>query len=332
MSKLNGRIIMKAVAGSHLFGTDGPNSDRDYKGVYLPDGESILLGNYPETIQQSSGDPLGKNSKDDVDIELYSVTKFLKMVSKGDTAALELLFTPDHLILERTSEWDYILSKRNELLSSQVSAMIGYARQQANKYGIKGSRMGELNTFISAMKTAEKLDLGPKLKHCWEYITKAVNSLDHVHLITLKTIREESGEIPAIDVLGKKFDHNVRFDYMMPILKRIYKNYGQRAREAKNNNGIDWKALSHALRVCRQGIELLETGSITLPLEELDREVVKAVKAGVMNYKKVAHILKHNLNLLEEARNSSTLPEQVDPRLIRELTIRLHKGAIDELG
>ena len=64
--------------------------------------------------------------------------KFLKMVKHGDTAALELLFTPDDMILEKDPLWDRIIEKRDQLLSKKINAMIGYARQQANKYGIKG--------------------------------------------------------------------------------------------------------------------------------------------------------------------------------------------------
>ena len=92
--------LVKVVAGSHLFGTNTEKSDKDYKGVYLPSGYEILLGSYPETISSSTGDSQSKNSSTDVDIELYSLKKLLKMVVNGDTAAIELLYTPDYLIIE----------------------------------------------------------------------------------------------------------------------------------------------------------------------------------------------------------------------------------------
>ena len=42
LSKMN--LIVKMKFGSHLYGTDTENSDVDYKGVFLPSKEDILLG------------------------------------------------------------------------------------------------------------------------------------------------------------------------------------------------------------------------------------------------------------------------------------------------
>jgi hypothetical protein len=322
-----GRVLVKTVAGSHLFGTSTPSSDMDYKGVYLPSRDQILLGNYPDAISESTGDMHNKNSSEDIDVELYSLRKFLKMVENGDTAALELLFTPEDKIIEKDPLWDCILEKRYYLLSKKVNAMIGYARQQANKYGIKGSRMGELNNVIKALKEIEKgFDFAnPKFKHNWEAVVEALKGFDHVHIITLQTSKNmECEETPALDILGKKFDWHCTFPHVLQILNKIYKNYGQRAREAKKNNGIDWKALSHAMRVMYQGQELMENGKITLPLKEDQRRIVMKIKKGEIDYKKVASMLEYNLEELEQLKDSSILPERVDKKLIEDIIKNLH--------
>lgn len=321
------KILIKAVAGSHLFGTDTPSSDTDYKGVYLPSADEILLGSYKESVSYTTGDDSSKNSKEDIDVELYSLKKFLKMVSRGDTAALELLFTPEDKIVEKDPMWDEIVARRDELLSSKVSAMIGYARQQANKYGIKGSRMGELNNVIEILKKHEKrLDFaGAKLKHAWDELLEEVKPFEHVHFIMLNAKSEGGPEVPALDILGKKFDHHCKFSYVLEILKRIYKNFGQRAREAKKNNGIDWKALSHATRVSLQGLELLENGKITLPLKGNSAMLVKKIKAGEMSYSDVQVILESLLTQLEEARENSELQESVPQEVLDQILITYHK-------
>ena len=94
------KILIKTYAGSHLFGTSTPESDTDYKGIYIPNAEQILLGNYNCTIQETTGASDAKNSKEDIDVELYSLKKFFTMLKKGDTPAIELLFTPEELIVE----------------------------------------------------------------------------------------------------------------------------------------------------------------------------------------------------------------------------------------
>lgn len=326
------RVLIKAKAGSHLFGTNTPSSDMDYKGVFLPEADQILLGSYSESISKTTGDSNSKNSKDDIDIELYSLKKFLKMASRGDTAALELLFTPDDMILEKDPLWDEILEYRDQLISSKVSAMIGYARQQANKYGIKGSRMGELSGIIDKLQSIEKrFDFKePKLKHAWDEVVEAVKDYDHVHIIELMTSKNmENTKVPALDILGKKFDYHCSFPYVLNILKKVYRNFGQRAREAKKNGGIDWKALSHAVRVSFQGIELLQTGKITLPLRPNERKIVKAIKAGELDYsKKVQPMLESLLEALEIARNDSKLKKEVEQNLLDNILIKFHQKII----
>lgn len=326
------KILIKAQAGSHLFGTNTPSSDKDYKGVFLPTADQILLGSYSESISKTTGDAVSKNSKDDIDIELYSLKKFCKMVSRGDTAALELLFTPDDMIIEKDPLWNEVMKIRDELLSSQVSAMIGYARQQANKYGIKGSRMGTLNNVIKDLKEIEKqFDFkNPKLKHGWDLLIEKLKGYEHIEFIQMSATVKDGPEVVGIDILGKKFDHHVAFNYVIPILDTMYKNFGQRAREAKKNNGIDWKALSHAARVSIQGLELLNTGKITLPLIEKDVKLIKAIKAGELPYKEVQQILEDLLVELEASRNTSKLKEKVEQKILDELILKLYRGVINE--
>lgn len=330
------KVLVKTIAGSHLFGTNTPESDKDYKGVFLPSADEILLGNYEDSFTQTTGSNDSKNNKDDIDVEMYSLRKFFKMLSNGDTAALELLHTPEELILEKDRLWDEIVKNKEKFLSSKVSAMIGYARQQANKYGVKGSRMGELSKVIELLKGLQKtLDFqNPKLKHCWEEIVKGVKDFEHVFIFELETkCSGETKTFPALNVLGKKFDHHCTFIYVLEILKKIYKNYGYRAREAKNNNGVDWKALSHAVRVCNQGMELLRDGNITLPLPNDLKSIVLQIKLGVLDFKEVAKIIEADLEKLEKIKKESYLPEEVDKEYMNWMLKMYHFYQIrDEYG
>lgn len=328
------KVLVKCVAGSHLFGTNTENSDKDYKGVYIPDADSILLGNYKDSKQYTTGDENSKNSKEDIDVELYSIRKFFKMLKNGDTAAIELLFTPEELIIEKDPLWDEIVKHRDDFLTSKVTGMIGYARQQAHKYGIKGSRMGELNNIITKLKEIEKLFsfANPKLKHAWLDVVQAVDGFDHVHIIELEVSKNmQNVTVPALDILGKKFDHHCTFPYVLGILKKVYNNYGQRAREAKKNNGIDWKALSHAARVMFQGQELLEHGYVTLPLKPEERDIVMKIKKGEMDYKLVAPIIEKGLEDLEKAKDNTSLAKEFNSDLANKIILKLHKKVIDEL-
>ena len=86
--------IVKMKFGSHLYGTATPDSDLDYKGVFLPTKEQIYLGNIPKSnshsTKQTSIEGV-KNSNDDVDTEIYSLHYFIKLACEGQTVALDML-------------------------------------------------------------------------------------------------------------------------------------------------------------------------------------------------------------------------------------------------
>lgn len=325
------KILVKAIAGSHLFGTATENSDHDYKGVFLPEAEQIILGNYSDTVRKTTGTGITRNTKDDVDSELYSLRKFLLMIENGDTAALELLFTPETHIIEKHPIWDEIVSIRDSLLSKKVNALIGYIRQQSNKYGIKGSRMGELNNVLKILKAAEKKHdfTNPKLKHSWEELKLEFAEFQHVHLIDLALDKKNNLTIEAFDILGSKFSLDTPFSVCVKSLSDKYKAYGQRAREAANNSGIDWKAISHCLRCGIQGIELMETGNITLPHTEENRTFLLKVKKGEMKYKEVEPIIEKTLDDLEKAAKLSKLPDRLDKQYLDSILLKYYRKVIN---
>lgn len=322
------KIIVKTIAGSHLFGTNTPQSDQDFKGVFIPSANEIILGNYSDTFRSTTGNDGTRNTKEDIDTELYSLRKFFAMLENGDTAAIELLFTPDQFIVEKTKEWDEIIAVRSKLVSKKINAMIGYARQQANKYGIKGSRMGELNNAVTILKELERSHdfRGAKLKHSWEQLQSKFEGFKYVNFITLHPTSDSSK--PAIDILGKRFDMDTPFSVITKCLSDEYKKYGQRAREAKANNGIDWKALSHAMRCMFQGQELLTTGKITLPHVGRNLTRLKQIKAGEVDYKDLEPEIEAGLETLERLCKESTLPDKLERVYLDELLLKYYTKEI----
>jgi len=98
------KTIVNMIFGSHLYGTDTPKSDKDFKGVFMPNYKDVLLGNIPKSINTSTNQNNIKNSSDDVDTETYSLHYFLKLACQGETVALDMLHAPDNMILEKSEE------------------------------------------------------------------------------------------------------------------------------------------------------------------------------------------------------------------------------------
>lgn len=58
-------LIVQMVFGSHLYGTDTPKSDTDYKGIFLPTKEQVFLGKIPKSVTLSKGHDNEKNNPTD---------------------------------------------------------------------------------------------------------------------------------------------------------------------------------------------------------------------------------------------------------------------------
>lgn len=324
------KIIVKAVAGSHLFGLNTPSSDKDYKGVYMPSGREILLGNYSKSRKQSTNKTNERNTSSDEDVEFYSLDKFFRMLQEGQTVALELFFTPNEMILEKDLIWDEIIAMREHFLHKKVTNFIGYAQTQAAKYGLKGSRMNTLKNAISMLHAWENENPEiKKLDEIWEFIENFTKNHEHTSIMELPVNKNMQNQLKKHwEICGKKFDFTVKISYLKEILEKFYGEYGQRAIQAQNNENVDWKALSHALRVSIQGIELLSTGKITLPLKQEDRDLILPIKKGLVDYKTASGLIEEKLEELKKLEKTSSLKDQLKTEFIDDLIVDFYKREI----
>ena len=77
-----------------------------------------------------------------------------------------------------------------------------------------------------------------------------------------------------VEVLGKKFRSTITVEYFAQKIRDMEAQFGNRSRSSAK--GVDWKALSHAVRVINEVEELLDDGFITFPLK--NREYIKSIK------------------------------------------------------
>jgi len=148
-------LIVKMIHGSHLYGTQTENSDKDFCGVYMPSKEEILLNRVPKSINKNikNSDSL-KNTKDDIDYEIYSLHYFIELACQGQTKCLDMLFAPENMIIRKSPIWDSIVANRDKFLTKNLKAFVGYARRQANRYGLRGGRVNTVNEVIKVLESA----------------------------------------------------------------------------------------------------------------------------------------------------------------------------------
>ena len=77
-------------------------------------------------------------------------------------------------------------------------------------------------------------------------------------------------------------------------------------------HGYDTKYAMHALRLGLQGIELLSTGRITLPVPEPDRAYLRSIRRGERPLAEVLDAITAAEARLTELRDSPAIPDQPD--------------------
>lgn len=297
--KKGDRLVYLSHFGSVLYGTNSEKSDCDLKGIFIPSVESLILGNNSNHYTYSSCSDFSKNQSIDIDIELWSIQKWLKMLGAGDTGALDLLFsmyathiTPlvnENVIKEYYENPSSLIDIRNN------KSYIGYAYGQAKKYGLKGSRMGLLKdilVFMEKYKTNNMLD--EKVENIFPEI---IDNFGHESYCFLKpSSKNENDNI--LFILGKGYCHSIKISEMITRLEDTYNKYGERARQAAENQNIDWKALSHALRCLFQVEELINEGFIHFPLKKA--KLIKDVKYGKFTWDETEKMIIEHLKYIEE--------------------------------
>jgi hypothetical protein len=303
-------VICKMIFGSKLYGTDTPESDTDYKSIFMPTTKEILTGEIPKSITTTTGNDCSRNHAEDVDHESFSLHYFMKLLYQGQTVALDMLHAPADKVIETSPIWRVLTLNRRSFYTKNMRAFVGYARKQAAKYGVKGSRLDAAREALAFLMTKGDRTIFDLWGHgeLWEG--------EHIHLHLASEYGE--GELDKQqsywEVCGKRMTFGGKASYYVPMMKKFYDNYGARAKLAASNQGIDWKAISHAFRVAFQTKAILSGNGFSYPLCETP--FLKNIKNGDLDYLRiVAPALDELMMEIDELSQQSTLPEKVDVSL-----------------
>jgi len=334
--------LIKMQFGSHVYGTNVPESDTDYKGIFIPEPRSLILQNATKHINKNTkSNSHTRNTKDDIDEEWFSYSQFLKLLLQGQTGMLDMLFTPEkHYVstsFKELNSWNEIRLNRSSFLHSGTSAFAGYCQGQASKYSLKGSNLAayrlayeffsKQNPYIRVEDIEEQINT--------ELIKVAIAETKYHDkgepIIKWVEHKERDDKIGKYLQIGPKTKHGlrVRCDLAADIWKRCFDKYGERAKMAETNEGVDWKALMHAVRIAAEAKELLLTHQITFPRPEAP--LLLKIRTGKLPYAEVADLITQGLDDLNTAKEKTTLPPNPDYKLAEKLVLEVYGNAISKI-
>lgn len=327
------QLVVLMDFGSRVYGTALETSDTDIKGLFVPTAKDILLSRAATDYQSSTSNASLRNSTDDVDVGLFSVQRFMELLTQGQTVALDMLFTPANQIRIKSDVWTFITDNKQQLLSRKCKAAIGYARSQANKYSLRGYRMKALESVLEALEPEYHSQPRMALQDssALQRIISNALKLDsqvYKHITFDKRIDFNSADcvIDYLDVCGKKTSFTASIKVAYELFKKTLDGYGERAQAAKLG-GADWKAMYHALRIAEQTIELLETGNITFPRPEAP--YLLQVRKGERKVEEVSEKVEEGILRIEHSQETSTLPYEPNISFIEDCICSLHKKIIN---
>ncbi len=330
-------LIVEMQFGSVVYGTEVSESDTDIKGIFLPSGKDILLQTAPRSVQQSTRPKdQPKNRPEDIDREYVSLHGYIQDLLEGHIYALDMLFTPESWYRTAPHDaWIQIRQNKDRFLHSGISLFANYCRKQADKYGIKGSRLEAIKVTCEFLRTLPSQD---RLRDHWEKVQDFVRTYQESH----ESLPKRSGDSSFIDVISlqssigkngsllnvcdRKVENHTQVKLAIDMYQKILNHYAERVRQTERGKDIDWKALMHAVRVCEQAKELLLTGHITFPRPE--REWLLKIRQGNVPYPIVAQTIERGLEALSTAQGQSSLPQSPDHTFGDSLICRFYRDVV----
>lgn len=319
------RLIYLAEAGSHRYGTSTPDSDEDADGLFVVPKEKLLLGERIDHLKFTTKEDKDKNSSEDIDIKLYSIQYFLQnLLKKCDTNAIDILYshTNHPTIIQSTECAEEIFNNKDKLLSITNIMKFSYTAfsiSQAKKYGIKSSKLGLMRHICDYLEKTyfdppiETLKLEDRIHDLLEFVPRS-------EFITIKDI----GNSKFLLLDGKLHQLSIALEEFKNRVQSEYEKYGKRTRLAEQQEGVDWKSLSHSLRGIFQMEDLYHEGGIKFPLKQC--ELLRDIKTGKYSFGSVERFISDGLERLESLKiEGSAFKGKRDEAFIDNLILNVYR-------
>lgn len=355
------KIIYRVIVGSQSYGTATPQSDVDYKFVYMQEIDDLIGFNYAEQTNVN---------KDDTG---YEIRRFLELLQTANPTVLEMLYSPEDCIVYKDPVYDILLANRDKFLTKKcMMSFGGYAIAQIQKArGLDKKMNWEMDRvtrrtpidFIYAYEDGKTIPISKWLE---SYFRKqefcGLVALDHfkdcyaLYYDELKDLKDKYGEhfdgMPStLKYKGLAMDdsNSVRLSSVPKGEKPLtivfynkdgytmhckdYKEYNEwlanrnTQRYVDNvghNQKVDSKNLLHTRRLLDMSMEIATTGKISVRRPNAD--YLLKIRKGEVSLDDIINQAEKDIKGLDELFKQSTLPDSVSLEFVNNLLLEMrHK-------
>ena len=332
-------IVVKMEYGSHLYGLNHADSDTDYMTIALPTAKQIIMQEANFDIKKSTGDDKSKNAADDIDDDIMSLSKFVKQAMDGKNTAMDMLHASPDQVMITSDIWLELQDQRASFYTKDMSSYVDYVQGQAAKYGVKGSRLAALKDAMDYLtpfcdhaiskQALDAIGVGNLMVDAPLTLGDVADCLpigEHAYIVETES---KVGPQKFYEICQRKFDFKNKISYCVDNMQKIYDGYGHRAKLAESNDGVDWKAVSHALRAGYQARSIYKNGGFSYPLDETT--FIMDVKMGRVDYKNgVQPAIEELVAEVAILAKNSDMPETCDRAYWEEWLYQKHLQIVQE--
>ena len=300
------KILAKCIHGSKLYGLDGPSSDTDWKAIYQPSLNDLVL---MKAVKNET-----KKLSDKEEYEGFALQAFLGFASNAEDVAVTLLHASERHVVIDSEIYKFLRNNKHRFYSKKMTGSLGYARGQVFKYALRAERKKAVSNFISILKDAASMGKQKMLEifddlPLGEYYSMGVED------------KNKMEDKRYFSCAGKKVLPSTSILYAIEIFEALLSTYGDRVSKAASLDGKDYKSISHAFRCAYQLRSIYVYGGFEYPLKET--QFIKDVKFGIIPF--IEGNLDSKLdNLIQEVEHlaeNSSYPEKVDSNFVDKVIL-----------
>lgn len=348
------RTIFIGLAGSHAYGLNRPDSDRDYRGVFIAPKKYYLGFDRIEQRDEGWDEPgifpfLDGNE----DTVIYELRKVIQLLAGNNPNVLELLWLQDYPVLTEVGK--HLIHSRQLFLSKKIKhTYSGYAFAQIKKiethrkwllnppqkkplpedFGIKDEaplNKEELNAFLEYLYNLirGKIEFLEESEQLYHLLTADIDfkgvlkqyPLPDETLAYTQQLTHGRGDFIRLLQKSQKYQGTLR-EWQAYLSWQKNRNPARAQMEKKS--GFDLKHAMHCIRLLRSGLEILREGKVFVNRKEAgDVDELKAILKGEYSYEQVMKMADDLVAEMDVVYQQSTLPPNPDLNQINELCIEL---------